>query len=58
MPPYDDWNKIDDEEDEELQDASVSYSGVATPMAATHLLYSLVYCIASGDQEGRYSILY
>ncbi|KAJ7118563.1 SPOC like C-terminal domain-containing protein [Mycena crocata] len=22
MPPYDDWNKIDDEEDEELQDAS------------------------------------
>ena len=24
MPPYDDWNKIDDEEDEELQDASVS----------------------------------
>jgi hypothetical protein len=24
MPPYEDWNKIDDEEDEELQDASVS----------------------------------
>ena len=23
MPPYDDWNKIDEEEDEELQDASV-----------------------------------
>ncbi|KAJ7167691.1 SPOC like C-terminal domain-containing protein [Mycena filopes] len=22
MPPYDDWNRIDDEEDEELQDAS------------------------------------
>lgn len=24
MPPYEDWNRIDDEEDEELQDASVS----------------------------------
>ena len=24
MPPYDDWNKIDEEEDEELQDTSVS----------------------------------
>jgi len=24
MPPYEDWNKIDDEDDEELQDASVS----------------------------------
>ena len=24
MPPYEDWNKIDEEEDEELQDASVS----------------------------------
>ncbi|KAJ6615653.1 Ku DNA-binding complex Ku70 subunit [Mycena sp. CBHHK59/15] len=23
MPPYDDWNRIDDEDDEELQDASV-----------------------------------
>ncbi|TFK34525.1 SPOC like C-terminal domain-containing protein [Crucibulum laeve] len=26
MPPYDDWNKIDDEEDEELQDMS-AYEG-------------------------------
>lgn len=25
MPPYDDWNKIDEEEEEELQDASVCY---------------------------------
>lgn len=24
MAPYDDWNKIDDDEDEELQDTSVS----------------------------------
>ena len=24
MPPYDDWNRLDDEEDEELQDSSVS----------------------------------
>ena len=24
MPPYDDWNKIDEDEDEELQDISVS----------------------------------
>lgn len=24
MPPYDDWNKIDEDEEEELQDASVS----------------------------------
>lgn len=24
MAPYDDWNKIDDEEEEELQDNSVS----------------------------------
>ena len=24
MPPYDDWNNIDEEEDEELQDTSVS----------------------------------
>src|SRR6266511_2392446 len=24
MPPYDDWNKIDEEEDEELQDTSVT----------------------------------
>ena len=24
MPPYDDWNKIDEEEDDELQDTSVS----------------------------------
>jgi len=24
MPPYDDWNKIDEEEEEELQDFSVS----------------------------------
>jgi hypothetical protein len=24
MAPYDDWNKIDEEEDEELQDTSVS----------------------------------
>ena len=23
MPPYDDWNKLDEEEDEELQDNSV-----------------------------------
>jgi hypothetical protein len=23
MPPYDEWNKIDDEEEEELQDISV-----------------------------------
>lgn len=23
MPPYDDWNQIDEEEDEELQDSSV-----------------------------------
>ena len=23
MAPYDDWNKADDEEDEELQDSSV-----------------------------------
>ena len=23
MPPYDDWNKVDDEEDDELQDGSV-----------------------------------
>ena len=26
MPPFDDWNVIDDEEDEELQDTSVSLS--------------------------------
>ena len=26
MAPYDDWNKIDEEDDEELQDASVSQS--------------------------------
>lgn len=26
MAPYDDWNAIDDEEDEELQDLSVSCS--------------------------------
>jgi len=25
MPPYDDWNKIDEEEDEEPQDFSVSH---------------------------------
>jgi hypothetical protein len=24
MPPWDDWNRVDEEEDEELQDASVS----------------------------------
>jgi len=24
MPPYDDWNKIDEEDEEELQDFSVS----------------------------------
>ena len=24
MPPFDDWNVIDDEEEEELQDTSVS----------------------------------
>ncbi len=24
MAPYDDWNKVDDDEDEELQDTSVS----------------------------------
>ena len=24
MPSYDDWNRIDEQEDEELQDASVS----------------------------------
>lgn len=23
MPPYDDWNKFDEDEDEELQDTSV-----------------------------------
>ena len=23
MPPYDDWNKVDEEEEEELQDLSV-----------------------------------
>ena len=28
MPPYDDWNRIDDEEDEELQDTSVEYDGL------------------------------
>lgn len=25
MPPYDDWNKIDEEEEEELQDTSVGF---------------------------------
>ncbi|KAG5652752.1 hypothetical protein H0H81_003839 [Sphagnurus paluster] len=27
MPPYDDWNKIDDDEDEELQDTSQYFDG-------------------------------
>lgn len=26
MPPYDDWNKIDEEEEEELQDTSVRHT--------------------------------
>jgi hypothetical protein len=26
MPPYDDWNRIDEEDEEELQDLSVSNS--------------------------------
>ena len=30
MPPFDDWNVIDDEEDEELQDASVSLHCLAS----------------------------
>lgn len=28
MPPFDDWNVIDDEEEEELQDTSVSLHGL------------------------------
>lgn len=33
MPPFDDWNIIDEEEEEELQDASVS----ATSWVDRHL---------------------
>lgn len=32
MPPYDDWNTIDEEEDEELQDSSVS-RGFSGPLS-------------------------
>ena len=28
MPPFDDWNVLDEEEEEELQDASVSLRGL------------------------------
>ena len=28
MAPYDDWNKIEDDEDEELQDYSVRYIAI------------------------------
>ena len=33
MPPYEDWNKIDEEEDEELQDASVSTQNTITSLS-------------------------
>jgi hypothetical protein len=34
MPPYDDWNKFDEDEDEELQDTSVRAFPIG-PMVAS-----------------------
>lgn len=39
MAPYDDWNKLDDEEDEELQDTSVESScGHVRLFVSTHTI--------------------
>lgn len=40
MPPYDDWNKIDEEDEEEVQDTSVSLFGnFVFSHVFTHILY-------------------
>jgi hypothetical protein len=37
MPPYDDWNKFDEDEDEELQDTSVRVLAIGLMMTSqTH----------------------
>ena len=52
MAPYDDWNKIEDDEDEELQDYSVSRSPrrFPTPPSNSRQLYEgkrdvILFCI-------------
>lgn len=38
MPPFDDWNVIDEEEDEELQDTSVGLlHGLVRPQSNPYL---------------------
>ena len=50
MPPYDDWNRLDDEEDDELQDFSVSLARrVQSQLTRTQQLESrkdvILFCI-------------
>ena len=43
MPPYDDWNKFDEDEDEELQDTSVRALAIDLMMTSqTHNRSSVV----------------
>jgi len=37
MPPYDDWNKIDEEEDDELLDTSVTLLELCIPHSLLNL---------------------
>lgn len=51
MPPYDDWNKIDDEEEEEIQDASVSRLDARCSVLLSH--YEVLR-----REERRHPVLY
>jgi hypothetical protein len=43
MPPYDDWNKFDEDEDEELQDTSVRTLAIGAMVTShTHNRFSTV----------------
>lgn len=42
MPPYDDWNMIDEEEDEELQDSSVSRGLSGPPLSDENTMRPIV----------------
>jgi hypothetical protein len=52
MPPYEDWNKIDEDEDDELQDTSVS------AMNTSRLGHLNPWHAVFRREEGRYPLLH